>query len=204
MNRIQSVTPARGTLLLLFVFINAIVLKEGLVTNSQWYTALLFTAPLLGIAVIDTVVRKKNKEETMHDLLDYFSEEGIRNNLKFSGQEVLKNCIIGLDGVNRKLLIVIKKNGVLKAHVLSLDDVQQVSVKKIYYSIGALELKHKKLEQFIQKILLCFECKDKESNLDVLFYDGLNNKTHKAPELEDKALGWKSVLSKMLPARPVF
>lgn len=47
----QEISAGRATIPLLFL-LSAISLEQGLVTNEKWYWALLFTLPLLFIAII--------------------------------------------------------------------------------------------------------------------------------------------------------
>ncbi len=41
-----------GTILLLIVLINAVVLQTGITTNEHWYALLVVTVPLLLIALL--------------------------------------------------------------------------------------------------------------------------------------------------------
>jgi len=51
-------------------------------------------------------VADKQKVKKRNQLLNRFSELGTIHNLSFSSQEVLNNSIIGLDGINRKILVL--------------------------------------------------------------------------------------------------
>jgi hypothetical protein len=41
-----------GTIILLLILVNTIILKKGLTTGNQWYWMLVFTVPMIAIALI--------------------------------------------------------------------------------------------------------------------------------------------------------
>src|ERR1044072_2899941 len=91
----------------------------------------------------------------MKQLLDYFSRLGTKYNLNFSGQEILKDHILGLDGIQRKLLVLSGiHSGRLHDCIIDLNEVRSCSLKKYYGKILANGLTSKKLEQYIEKIWL--------------------------------------------------
>ncbi len=133
----------------------------------------------------------------MNQLLNHFSELGSEYKLNFSSQAILKDCVIGLDGVHRKLLILSSDNP-FNYELIDLNDVKYCSVKKIYGTINVGALKDKKLDQYLQKIILCFEFKTQRQPIEVAFYGHIDNHIYQAAELEQKAKDWESFLSKML------
>ena len=63
---------------------------------------------IIFISLILVSINNKQRQKRVTELLDHFSKLGTENNLSFSSQEILENCIIGLDGIQRKLLILKK------------------------------------------------------------------------------------------------
>jgi hypothetical protein len=53
MQQNQKNTLPGGSLVFLLLLLNAIVLEQGLVTDSDWYLMLLLTVPLLVASVIN-------------------------------------------------------------------------------------------------------------------------------------------------------
>lgn len=49
---------ASRTILMLFIFLNAVVVKEAFIRNSKWYFALIITVPLLLITLYYTKQKK--------------------------------------------------------------------------------------------------------------------------------------------------
>ncbi|MCF6405499.1 hypothetical protein L3C95_21525 [Chitinophaga filiformis] len=136
----------------------------------------------------------------MKRLLDYFSRLGSKYNLTFSSQEVLRNCIIGLDGVQRKLLVLNGINkGTLTDYVIDLNKVTNCSVKKQYGRIRVNGLRTRKLEQYLENMSLHFKFMMETQPADIPFFRQTENKVGELSDLEDKAEKWKVILSKMLP-----
>ena len=101
---------------------------------------------IISICLILVSLNNKDRQKTTTELLNHFSKLGTENNLSFSSQEILQNCIIGLDGIQRKLLIL-KKNDEDKydSLILDLNDVKSCSKKKIYRSVNVGTEKRKSL-----------------------------------------------------------
>lgn len=136
----------------------------------------------------------------MKRLLDYFSRLGSKYNLSFSSQEVLRNCIIGLDGVQRKLLVLNGINkGVLTEHVIDLNQVANCSVKKQYGHIRVNGLRKRRLEQYLENMTLHFKFLPEKPPTEIPFFKQAEDNISELSELENKAEKWKVILSKMLP-----
>jgi hypothetical protein len=138
----------------------------------------------------------------MKQLLDYFSRLGTKYNLNFSGQEILKDHILGLDGIQRKLLVL---SGIHSGHlhdcIIDLNEVRNCSLKKYYGRILANELRSKKLEQYLEKIWLHIDFNTGQQGADILFYKQADQPIDELPNLEQKARRWKDLLSKLKPVQ---
>ena len=134
----------------------------------------------------------------MNQLLHHFSQTGSQHNLSFSGQEILKDVVIGLDGVHRKLLVMERLPGdAFNSFVIDLNEAKSCSVKKEYGTINGGDLKVQRLEQYLQRITLHFALCDKPP-AEVVFYKHFENHIYEIAELESKAKHWEAILSKML------
>lgn len=132
----------------------------------------------------------------MNKLLNYFRQIGVKHQLNFSSQEILLNCILGLDGIHRKVLIVAQEQDYYTSSIIDLDQVKNCTVKKLYGSIKVGQLRKRRLEEYLQKIVLHFELK-KGQPVEVEFYHHVNNHVYQVLELEQKAKYWEAILSKM-------
>ncbi len=141
-------------------------------------------------------IHNKHKREAMNNLLKHFSQLGTENGLNFSSQELLKNCILGLDGVHRKILVVTKEEDFTGSFIIDLNQVKNCTVKKIYGMINVGDLKNHKLDQYLEKIILHFELHGKPS-VEIVFYKHFDNHVYETLELEQKARHWETILSKM-------
>ncbi|PWV56333.1 hypothetical protein C7475_101848 [Chitinophaga sp. S165] len=162
-------------------------------------TVMLSAAALLCCLLRRAIVNRQ-KQKKMKRLLDYFSRLGSKYNLTFSSQEVLRSCIIGLDGVQRKLLILNGiNNGPLSEYIIDLNEVSDCSVKKEYGRIQVNGLRKRKLEQYLERMTLNFKFLIEKQPEDIPFFKQTENHISELPRLEDKAEKWKVILSKMLP-----
>jgi hypothetical protein len=170
--------------------------------NTFHMSTVLVAAVLVGIiaaiCLILVGLDKKQKRIAMNQLLHAFHQKGSEHNLTFSGQEILSESILGLDGMNRKVLVLDKtaENG-FNSFVIDLNEVKSCSVKKAYGTINGGDLKAKMMEQYLQTITLHFVLYDKPP-ADVVFYNHIGNHIYQIAELESKAKHWEALLSKVI------
>ena len=142
---------------------------------------------------------RKEKRKRMNRLLHQFSELGSRYNLTFSSQEILHDCIIGLDGVNRKILVTRSAEDVIShSELIALSDVKSCSVIRQYGTIKSGELRVKKLETYLERVALHFEREGNHPAIEIPFYQHRKNGLHELERLEKKARHWEMLLSKMI------
>lgn len=161
---------------------------------------ILLSAAILLCYLLVIAIESRQKRKKMKRLLDYFSRLGSKYNLTFSSQEVLRNCIVGLDGRQRKVLVLSgTNNGPLSEYVIDLNQVSHCSVKKQYGNIEANGLRKRKLEQYLERMSLNFKFLIEKQPANIQFYKQTENHISELPELESRAEKWKIILSKMLP-----
>jgi len=158
-------------------------------------------ASWLLLAIIDN----KQKRKAMNQLLQQFNGLGSAGNLAFSSQEVLKDVIFGLDGLQRKILVLRKlDNAAFHSCVIDLNEVKSCTVKKYYGTIRGGELAIGKLDQYLKKMVLHFELNKGLPSVEILFYRDISNTVEEIPGLENKARNWEIILSKMCaPVRKI-
>ncbi|MEO7119789.1 MAG: hypothetical protein ABIY62_01755 [Ginsengibacter sp.] len=163
--------------------------------------AIALIAVVAGICLLLISITNKQKRNAMNLFLNRLSQAGSSNNLSFSSQELLKNTAIGLDGLRRELLVLTHfKNGDYFDFIISLNDVQSCSVKKVYSFINAGDLKTGKLEKHLEEIVLHIEFYNR-GHTDIPFYNHIENRIDEIIELEQKAKLWEVILTKMLSDR---
>ena len=163
---------------------------------STILVAAILVGSVVAICFLLISIHNKNKREAMNNLLKHFSQLGTENNMNFSSQEVLNNCVLGLDGVNRKILVVTREDGFYSSFVIDLNEVKSCTVKKLYGTIRVGDLKNHKLDQYLEKIVLHFEFNRKPS-VEIEFYNNSDNHIYETQDLEQKAKHWEAILSKM-------
>lgn len=139
---------------------------------------------------------KKNNEK----MLVFFSNLGATYNLSFTGQEILPDKIIGLDGSRKKILVVEQQEKKYNSHIIDLYEVKTCKVKKIYTAINSDDYEKNKVENYLNSIALEFDFKTEKAPVAVLFYKYGNDSLYEMSNLENKTKHWEAMLSKMLSA----
>jgi hypothetical protein len=163
---------------------------------STLFVAAIIIGSVAAICLVLISIHKKHKREAMNNMLKHFSRLAAENNLNFSSQEILRNSILALDGIHRKIVVVSKNDDVYTSLLINLNEVKDCTVKKIYGNIKVGDLKSHKLEQHLEKIVLHFELMHK-SPVEIVFYKNIHNHIYETQELEQKARHWEAILSKM-------
>jgi hypothetical protein len=163
---------------------------------STLLVAAIIIGSIAAICLVLISIHNKHNREAMDKLTNHFSQLGTENNLSFSSQEVLKHGMLGVDGIRRKLVAVTREGNAFGSFIIDLNLVKNCAVKKIYGTINAGDLKTRKLDQYLEKIILEFDLDNKPS-LEIPFYKHLDNHLLEAAELEQKARHWETMLSKM-------
>jgi hypothetical protein len=159
-------------------------------------TILACTALMIILLVVLGAKKTRNKKNRVYL---YFSLLVSKYKIKISGQEVIKNHLIGLDGMNRKILILSGiDTGKLQALVVNLADVRFCSLRKNFSSVNEGNRKNPRIDYLFEKILLRFEFKNHQEPVEIIFYDHLENDISEISDLEKKAKHWETLLSKML------
>lgn len=156
----------------------------------------------LFIFLLLTLKNDNNMRNRTTDLLVQFSKQGIENNVSFSSQEILNDCVIGFDGKHRKLLILKQSNpSEYDWQIIDLDDILNCFIKKTYRSIKAGVLKKRRIEDYLETINLRLEFPDCREPIEIPFYEHASHKGRKISELDKRAKSWQIMLSKMLKSQ---
>ena len=157
----------------------------------------IFIAAIVIIFVAFSAINKKNIKKKKDKLLAQFSHAGTSNGLSFSSQEILRNKIIGLDGIQRKLVMVNEKE---ECKIVALDEVKKCAVIKNFHTYKLGDDKNNDIERQLTSIALVFEFKKQNNPVSILFYDNMIHPVFEAAPMEAKANDWEKILSKMLNA----
>ena len=126
------------------------------------------------------------------------SELGSELGLSFSSHLELADKVIGLDGIQRKILVCEFKDEQNVYQIIPLDKVKSISVKRTYSGIKPGELNERRFEEFIKSIDLKFECSDEDGAISLPFYEEETDDAADLAQLESKVKNWQLVLSKMI------
>lgn len=141
-------------------------------------------------------LKMKKKTEQM---LVFFKRLGSLYYLSFTSHEILRNKIIGLDKLRKKILIIEDANYRYDSKFIDLCEVKACKLKKVYSSIQAEDFKSNKLEKYLSTIALEFNFKTENTPFAFEFYRDTTHSVYEMAELESKARQWETMLSKILP-----
>lgn len=163
-------------------------------------TIIVAVIVLTGIVIILLVLinGKKGSRSRLDELLRSFSESAIKYNLSISVQEIINNSMIGLDAVNRKLLVVYKNKDNLFDNVfIDLTEVEQCKVASVSGVIDYGSSKNSRLDQLLEKIVLRFSFNSGNRSYDIPFYT-YNDSLYQLQELQEKAKQWEANIRPLL------
>ena len=145
--------------------------------------------------------RKKTRRR-VNLLLIRFSQVAIKHNLFVSKQEIINDSIIGLDGKNRKLLVVYQKEADSYGEVIiNLEEVKQITVESITAIMDAGHSKNARTDQFLEKIVLRFLFISGKAAYDFPFFT-YKDSIYQLQELQQKAKQWEASFKPLLnPAK---
>jgi len=165
---------------------------------STIIVAAIIISVIISISLKLVSINNKQRKKTSTELLNHFSKLGTENNLSFSSQEILENCIIGLDGIQRKLLILKKiDKDEYDSILLDLNEVKKCSKKNIYTRVNIGTSKKERFENHLDKIVLDFDFIDNRQPVQILFFEPITNHIFAMLELEQKAKKWETILSQI-------
>lgn len=165
---------------------------------STIIVAIIIILAVVLICIALVVLSNRSRQQSITGLSNRLSESGTKNAFSFSSQEMFTNSIIGLDGINKKLVIVKRLDeNEYQSAIVNLNHVERCYVKRLTRSIGT-EDRNSRTENHLEQIALHFEFIDGQQAVDVHFYDHLVNSIFEMPGLEQKAKSWEAILSKIL------
>lgn len=156
---------------------------------------------IAGIAIFLVLLASNERKKTKKNLnllLIQFSQAAIRHNLFVSKQEIINDSIIGLDGVNRKLLVVYKNDdNIYDEVIINLEEVKQITVESVSAILDAGYSKNTRDNQLLEKIVLRFLFNSDKAAYDFPFYT-YKDSIYKLQELQQKARQWEASFKPLL------
>ncbi len=162
---------------------------------STLIVSLIIIAFIVILVMGFSFLTRRNRKAKEQKFVDLFNKAGEENGLSFSSQEILRNKIIGLDGINRKFVVVNENE---KSRVINLDEVGKCFMEKHLGTYTREDEKSSGYEMFVKTISLKFEFKKKKDSETIVFYDILLNPEVEEKLMEAKAKDWETILSKMI------
>jgi hypothetical protein len=165
---------------------------------STIFTTVLLIICVIGLPMVFVFVSKRNVRKQKEKKLNMFLLSGANNGLDFSRQEILEDKIIGLDEINKTLLIHEFKNED-KIILINMVKVRACTFKKNYESINMGSEKKVRMEQHLTSINVMLEFKNGgDEPVSISFYDNKVNSIYEMTDLESKAKMWQTILSNIV------
>ena len=157
---------------------------------------------LIVVIAVFCMLLVANARRRVNLLLIRFSQVAIKHNLFVSKQEIINDSIIGLDGKNRKLLVVYQKEADSYGEVIiNLEEVKQITVESITAIMDAGHSKNARTDQFLEKIVLRFLFNSGKAAYDFPFFT-YKDSIYQLQELQQKAKQWEASFKPLLnPAK---
>nr|AIA15638.1 Unknown Function [uncultured bacterium] len=121
-----------------------------------------------------------------------------RRRLHISNEDEAGATVIAADAAKRKLLFAKKTTGTASCLIIDINHLEKCSIKKEYNSIGAGELKTKKLHQFLKSIFFHLVFKNGSGSLSLPLFDARKDQQENIEQLEAQASKWEAAVSKLL------
>jgi len=166
---------------------------------STILVAIILISFITVVVLVLIRINNRDRKQVALDLLSKFRDKAVENDLSISSQEVVGNMLIGLDGIQRKLLII-KKLAPDKyaSQIIHLNAVKSCSKKPIYKNVNVGDHKGTRLEKQVEKIALEFEYIDAATSTEVISFEILSNHMLTMSQLNEKVSKWERMISKLL------
>jgi len=167
---------------------------------STILVAVILVSVIALIVFILVAINSRERKKSTLELLSQFSGVATQKNLTFTSQEILETVLMGLDGIQRKLLII-SRLGADKHDTLLIDlkEVKTCTKKQLYNRISVGNYSKARFENQIQKIVLEFEYTDGRVPSQITFFEPTTSHMLDMSELDQKAKKWEGIISKLLP-----
>lgn len=165
---------------------------------STLLVVLLFISGVAGLLFVLVFLYKRSNKLETGKLLRRFSELGTEYNLSFTGQEVLKKRVIGVDGLKGNVLFLEYSETCPACSIIDLAKAKSCRVSKSYGSSSRVHSAAGHAEVYLHTIALEFDFLNSDHTVALPFYNHISNSLQDAAELEAKAKNWQSMLTKMM------
>lgn len=166
---------------------------------STVVVALILLSFVFVVSFLFVWTSKRQAKKRTSQLLHRFSTLGTENNLSFSSQEIFRSKVIGVDGVQRKILVLEHlENNAFDWYFIDLKEVQSCKITTQYATPPVPTAASGNLNETVAFIGLEFRHRQSGHVVSLPFYQHLGNSVYELSALKAKAKDWESMLSKML------
>ncbi|MBP9104055.1 MAG: hypothetical protein KBF82_09345 [Chitinophagaceae bacterium] len=165
---------------------------------STIIVAIILIAVIAVFSILLVANERKKTRRKMNLLLIAFSQAAIRHTLFISKQEIINDSIIGLDGKNRKLLVVYQnEDNIYDEVIINLEEVERITVESVTAIMDAGHSKNARTDQFLEKVVLRFLFNSGKAPYDFPFFTHKDS-IYQLQELQHKAKQWEATFKPLL------
>ena len=155
------------------------------------------------IIALGPAIRSRQQRARVRQILSQFAHLASFHALRFSSQEILAGGAIGVDGIGRRILLLIGDgNKPWKTYLLHFSDVRRCCIERSYRPSMRRAGKKVVHEKALSKIVLRFDLRSAEDAVEIVFYDVDTNRPAELHALSRRAFAWQVILSKMITRAP--
>ena len=168
-------------------------------TISTVISAAIIVAVLIILVKALIYFHNRQKRKAANEFLEQYRQALKNNNLSFSSPELLKDAVIGLDELHRKLLILkLVDDNKYDSRLIDLDLVKNCTIRKSNYNAYAKGYEKNRADVFVEQIALELEFFNEKESVEIIFYKHIDNHITTMHALEEKAKRWEAIISNVL------
>lgn len=157
------------------------------------FIAAIIVIALVAISLLLVIMNNQQTKKKNAALLQQFNSACHEHGINCTGQELLKNGLLGLDAPRQKLLVATIDQQALNIQCVDFNRLKSCSCKRNHAQAAG-----NNKEQWLQAVALVFYFKDGAEPCSFNFYDHTIHHIYELSELEQKARDWEMLISKMI------
>ena len=159
--------------------------------------AVVVLAIIAAVWLMTISINHNQKQKEQARMLKQFNRLAAAQRINLSSQEVLNGTIMGLDGLQRKLLVMKKRGrGTSLSKLIDLSEVTRCSAVRYYRPFISGAKKNVTPEEQLEKIVLRFQMNEGTAE-EVVFYSHYSDPVLEATALANKARHWETLITKL-------
>ena len=160
--------------------------------------AFILIAFVAASLVMIVKLNSKDKNRERAELVNRFRKLAAHHNLTILEEEILDDLVIGLDGKERKLLVLKRINkDRYDSLLIDLFEVTASEKREIYGRVYPSKYAVLSDVMQLERVVLELRFEDDREPVEITFYDFIANSYHDIGEMKKKVKRWENLLSRL-------